>query len=190
MGWQVGLAGASAGRSEGSVLLLLGVSTKVLLLTVATELGGGSLTGERGLVMSTLLLLLLVGSLVVIILLLMLLLSVSSGSLVVVAAGIRVDVGAVLRSLRGIAGDQLEGLLDLSWDRWGSGQVGAHRLVSVLVSRVRDGVVLAIVTGVGIGALDGGSSVLAVLSLGVGGDSVSSLVATGDACRGYERVIG
>lgn len=60
--------------------------------------------------------------------------------------------------------------------------MSAHRLVSVLIGSVGDGVVLAIITGVGESALDGDSgrlSDLLQLALGVGRDSVSSLVAKG-----------
>lgn len=139
------------------------------MLLLSSKAGG--VAGEGRLLVSTLL----VRSLV------LLLLSISSGSaLVVVASLVRVDVSTVLRTLGWVPGDELQRLLDLLWDWWGSWQMSSNGTVSILVSGVGEGVVLAVVSGVREGALDGNSgcaSDLLQLSLGIGLDSVSSLVA-------------
>lgn len=139
------------------------------MLLLSSKAGG--VAGEGRLLVSTLL----VRSLV------LLLLSISSGSaLVVVASLVRVDVSTVLRTLGWVPGDELQRLLDLLWDWWGSWQMSSNGTVTILVSGVGEGVVLAVVSGVREGALDGNSgcaSDLLQLSLGIGLDSVSSLVA-------------
>lgn len=53
----------------------------------------------------------------------------------------------------GFGGQELQTLEDGVGDGWGLGQMGTLRPVAVLVGGVRDGVVLAVVPGVGEGAL-------------------------------------
>lgn len=161
------------------VAVLLGVSAKVLLMVVLLLMllmaakGRGSLTGKGCLVSS-----LLVRSLVM--MLLLLLLSVATRSLMTVRALVRVHVRSVVGSLWWVSGNQLQRLLDLSWD-WGRcGQMSSHGLESVLVGRVGKFVVLAVVTGVGEGSLNGNSrrvTDLLQMTLSMGRDSVAGLVA-------------
>lgn len=169
-------------------MVLLCVSTKVLLVVIVLLLllmmsskGSGSLAGEGRLVMSvsTLLLVRPLG--------LLLMSSITSSSVMVVGALVLVHIGSVMLSLGWVGGDEFEGLLDLSWDWWGSGQMVAHGTVSILISGVSDGVVLTIVTRVRESSLDCDSSSvtdLLQLTLGVGRDTIAGLVAEGgkDGC--------
>lgn len=99
--------------------------------------------------------------------------------LVVVGSLVGVRVGAVVGALGRALGDDLQGLEDGLWDRGRSGQMGALRLVSVLIGGVGERVVLAVVSGVGELSLDGDALALQ-LTLTVLLDAVAGLVAGGD----------
>lgn len=164
-------------------MVLLCVSTKVLLVVIVLLLlllmmsseGTGSLACEGRLVMS-------VSTLLVRPLGLLLMSSITSSSVMVVGALVLVHIGSVMLSLGWVGGDEFEGLLDLSWDWWGSGQMVANGTVSILIGGVSDGIVLTIVTRVRVSSLDSDSSSvtdLLQLTLGISRDTIAGLVAEG-----------